>query len=313
MTAPKATPAPKAPGRKAAPAAQQVGPEFIGKTPDAEAKQLEALHEHQTQLIEQFGDGLQWHPDHYEAAIRGELRRGCEAFLRAGRYLIVARACALHGEWQGMLDRLNVEARQAQRMMEAARRVSLLPNASTSTHLIQAAGSQSKLIELLSLPEDQFKDLAEHGETGELALDDVGRMTVAELRSAVREARADSEAKDQRISKLSDDLNKEHEKLAKAQRKWKSASPDERLQILKHAVIDAETTIVAFLGPAKDGLLGAALALDGFAYENDTNVEEIRTFLSETFRRLLNAVRKVRDDDSFSLDIPVLDDQGEDA
>lgn len=307
MPAPK-----KTPGRSALPPAETVGPEFIGKTLPEDAQQLEVLHARQTQLVEQYGDGLPWHPDHYEAAIRGELRRGCEAFLRAGRYLLVARECALHGEWQGMLQRLGVEARQAQRMMEAARRVSLLPNASMSTHLIQAAGNQSKLIELLSLPEDQFNALAEHGESGDIDLSDVEQMTVAELRAAVREARADIDAKDQRINKLSDDLNKEHEKLSKAQRRWKSATADERQQILQSSVMAAEAAILADLGNLKTGLRAAVLALAEHCAEEGLECSE---FLGDTFGRLLNAVRMVRDDEDMPISggIPIKNDQGEDA
>lgn len=299
----------KEPGRPALPPAAQAGPEFIGKTPDDEAQQLEALRAQQMQLVDQFGDGLPWHPDHYEAAIRGELRRGCEAFLRAGRYLIVARECALHGEWTGMLQRLGVEARQAQRMMEAARRVALLPNASRATHLLEAAGTQSKLIELLSLPEDEFVDLAEKGRSGNLQLDDIESMTRDELRAAVREARADLEAKDQRINKLSDDLNKEHEKLAKAQRKWKAATPDERQKILQDAVTQAEMTIVAQLGGAKDGLRAAVNALIEHTVGTDLDSQE---FLGDVFGRLLNAVRGVRDDERYAIAIPIVSDIGED-
>ena len=299
-------------GRTALAPADKVGPEFIGKTPVEEAQQMEVLHARQTQLVEQFGDGLPWHPDHYEAAIRGELRRGCEAFLRAGRYLLVARECALHGEWSGLLTRLGLEARQAQRMMEASRRVALLPNASRATHLIEAAGSQSKLIELLSLPEDQFAELAERGTTGELALDDVESMTRDELRAAVREARADIDAKDQRINKLSDDLNKEHEKLSKAQRRWKSATADERQQILQHAVVDAEAAIIADLGNAKNGLRAAVLALAEHCAAEGLECSE---FLGDTFGRLLNAVRRVRDDEDMPISggVPIKNDQGEDA
>ncbi|AMV00308.1 hypothetical protein [Xanthomonas citri] len=300
----------KTAGRTALAPAEQVGPEFVGKTPADEAQQLEVLHERQTKLVEQFGDGLPWHPDHYEAAIRGELRRGCEAFLRAGRYLVVARECALHGEWQSMLDRLGMEPRQAQRMMEAARRIAALPNASTSTHLLAAAKSESKVIELLSLPEEQFAELAEHGETGDLSLEEVQQMTVRELRAAVREARADLDAKDQRINKLSDDLNKEHEKTIKAQRRWKAATPDEQLTILKQAVNEAEQNVLAALGGEKSGLRGAVRALASHASDNSQD-QDAAVFLSDMIGRLLNATRLVRDDDELPLSIPVVDDGAE--
>ncbi|ASK91072.1 DUF3102 domain-containing protein [Xanthomonas campestris pv. trichodesmae] len=297
----------KTAGRIALAPAEQVGPEFLGKTPAEESQQLEVVRERQTKLVEQFGDGLPWHPDHYEAAIRGELRRGCEAFLRAGRYLVVARECALHGEWQGMLERLGMEPRQAQRMMEAARRIAALPNASTSTHLLAAAKSESKVIELLSLPEDQFAELAEHGETGDLSLEEVEQMTVRELRAAVREARADLDAKDQRINKLSDDLNKEHEKTVKAQRRWKTATPDEQLTILKQAVNEAEQNVLAALGGEKSGLRGAVRALASHASDNSQD-NDAAVFLSDMIGRLLNATRLVRDDEELPLSIPVVND-----
>ena len=304
MPAPK-----KTPGRIALPPAETVGPEFIGKTLPEDAQQLEVLHARQTQLVEQFGDGLPWHADHYEAAIRSELKRGCESFLRAGRYLLVARECALHGEWQGLIDRLGISRDQAWRMMEAARRVSALPNVARAQHLIEASGSQGKLIELLSLPEDQFTELVERGTTGELALDDVESMTRDELRAAVREARADIDAKDQRINKLSDDLNKEHEKLSKAQRRWKSATADERQKILQHAVMEAEAAIIADLGNDKNGMRAAVLALAEHCHEEGLDCSE---FLGDTFGRLLNAVRMVRDDERAGV-VPIVNDQGEDA
>lgn len=219
--------------RKLAPA-EAVGTDLVGQTPAEEAQQIEVLRERQMALVEQFGDGLPWHPDHYEAAIRSEMRRGCEAFLRAGRYLIVARECASHREWGGMLERLGVSQPQAHRMMEAARRVSAIPNHSTSNDLVQAAGSQSKLIELLSLPEDQFAELAETGETGGVSLDDVEQMTVKELRAAVRDARSTLVAKDEVHSKLQQRLEKAETATAKLKRQLAKATPDEVTESLRN-------------------------------------------------------------------------------
>ncbi|MGH8386155.1 MAG: hypothetical protein ACRESJ_11750, partial [Pseudomonas sp.] len=216
-------------GAKPVAQAEVVGPQLDADKLAERTQELVTLGEHQNEVVDQFGDGLPWHPDHYEAAIRGELRRGCEAFLRAGRYLVVARECAVHGEWYGLLDRLGLGQEQARRMIEAARRVACLPNPSHARDLMAATKSQSRLIELLSLPDEQFTKLATEGETKGLTLDDVEHMSRHELRSAIRDARANADAKDQRINKLSDDLNKEHEKTLKAQRRWKAATPDEQL------------------------------------------------------------------------------------
>lgn len=266
--------------------------------------ELVQMNAQQQALVEQFGDGLPWHPDHYEAAIRGELKRGCEAFLRAGRLLAVARDCALHGEWTGILQRLGLEPRQAQRMIEAARRVTALPNASRATDLVAAAGTQSKLIELLSLPEDQFAELADKGATNGLDLDDLADMTRDELRAAVRELRADKEAKDQRISKLSDDVNKVEEKLTKAQRKWKAATPDDQQVILEQRIIEAKHEIIANIGTQKTGLVSGLIDLAEHCNDNELDCSK---FMGETLDELIAALRTVRDgyDYGFAVDLAI--------
>lgn len=286
----------KTPGRKALAPAEQVGPEYIGSTPVEDSHQIETLRQRELQMVEQFGDGLPWHPDHYEAAIRSELRRGCEAFLKAGSYLIVARECALHGEWQGILDRLGLGRDQASRMMEAARRVAALPNVATSQHLIASTKNQGKLIELLSLPEDQFAELAEHGKTGDLSLDDVEEMTVRELRAAVRDARADIAAKDERNQKLTEAVEKAKEAEAKAKRKWKAASPEVQLDTLlaELEAAAAHVRLAVAAGSEEAGLSGAVIAVMTHAEEHGINVaEQVGGILAN----LINDLRLVRDSD----------------
>ncbi|ASE54579.1 TPA: hypothetical protein UNJ94_000096 [Stenotrophomonas maltophilia] len=273
------------------------------------SQELVTLGEHQSEVVDQFGDGLPWHPDHYENAIRSELRRGCEAFLRAGRYLVVARECSEHGEWLGMLGRLGLGPDTAQRMVLAARRLAKVPNAATSRHLVDAAKSESKLIELLSLPEEQFAELAEKGKTEGLSLDDVESMTVRELRAAIREARADADAKDQRINKLSDDLNKESEKTLKAQHRWKAATADEKLVALKQSVTEAEQNVLAAIGSEGSGLRASFQALADFACDNHVE-EDAARFLSDVIGRLLTSVRIARDDEDLAIAIPVTNDAG---
>lgn len=188
---------------------------------------FDAEHARQQEAVRVYGDGLPWVPEHYEAEIRGALRTGCEAFLRAGRLLAVARECAAHGEWLGMLERLGIESRQAQRMVDAAKRMS---NASTSTHLTKAIGTQSKLIELLSLPDDQFAELAETGKTGDLGADEIANMSTRELRIAVRKARQKAESADADLSHANAEIAETKRRLNAANRHWARATPDEQIK-----------------------------------------------------------------------------------
>ena len=270
-------------------------------------QQLAAMSEHQQALVEQFGDGLPWHPDHYEAAIRIEIGRSAESFLRAGRMLLVARACCVHGEWGGMLKRLNLGDDTALHMMAWARQVAGLPNPERVRDLQAAAGTIGKMIALSKLPPEQFKALAEEGQTGELALDEVASMSRDELVAAVREARADAQAKDERISKLSDQVNKAEEKASKAQRKWKGASPDDQQVILEQRIVEAKHAIIANIGSEKSGLVSAVLDLANHCNENDLDCAQ---FLGDTIGELLQAVRLVRDGFELGFAIPVVHDAG---
>ncbi|MDZ4378786.1 MAG: hypothetical protein U0973_11595 [Xanthomonadaceae bacterium] len=203
--------------------------------------------ERRAQLEAQFADGLPWHPAHYEAEIRRELRAGCEAFLRAGRLLLVARECAAHGEWGEMLGRLGIERTQAFRMIEAARRVAGLPNVARAQHLIAAAGSQSKLIALLSLPEDELEELAETGATGGLSTDDVAIMTRDQLRAAVRELRADAEAKDRVLQDKEARISKLDVALQRARELPPSEREQRRQQLRQQILGDIDTAANSLL------------------------------------------------------------------
>lgn len=263
---------------------------------DQRHQQLAVMNAHQQQLVDEYGDGLPWHPDHYEAAIRIEIGRSAESFLRAGRMLLVARACSVHGEWGGMLKRLNLGETSALHMMAWARQVQGLANPARVQDLQNAASTIGKMIELSRLPEDQFKKLAEEGQTGELDLDDVASMTRDELRDAVREARADAQAKDERIGKLSEQVNKAEEKASKAARAWKKASPDEQLDTLLRELEKAAGSVRLAIaaGSEEAGLCGAVVAVMVHAADNGLNVDaEVSGILSD----LVNDLRAVRDHD----------------
>lgn len=172
---------------------------------------------------EQFGYALPadcTDPDLIQRDIASNMRRSVEACLEVGRGLAVLKAACTHGAFLGRLEALRIETRVAQRFMLAARRFA---KAATSPLLI-AAGTQSKLFELLVLDDDQIDELELTGQTGELKLDDVAGMTVKELRAAVREARADLSAKDELLKSKNELLDKERTR----NRKFAKAPADEQ-------------------------------------------------------------------------------------
>lgn len=299
-------------GAKPLTAATPVDAALDGQLLAARNQELAVMNAQQQAAIDQFGDGLPWSMDHYEAEIRHELRRGCESFLRAGRYLVVVREFTTHGEWTGMLGRLGIEPRQAQRMMEAARRVTALSNASTSTHLLRAAESSGKLIELLSLPEDQFTELATDGETGSLSLEDVEKMTVRELRAAVRDARADIEAKDDRAAKRERDIETLQKQVRQLKGHRAKAAPDELVTELRSLASAAALQVRADIGATGEDVdslqerFGALREQALAAGDAEGRGDEHDAFMAGLIGELLGELRRVRD----AFGLPIINDHG---
>jgi len=135
-------------------------------------------------------------PDLIQRDIAANMRRSVEACLEVGRGLVVLKQACGHGNFISRLDVLGIETSVAKRFMQAAAKFSN----GASTHLLKAAGNQTKLFEMLVLDDEQIEELELYGETGELKLDDIATMSVKELRGKLREARAESKSKDQLLA-----------------------------------------------------------------------------------------------------------------
>ena len=135
-------------------------------------------------------------PSVLENSARDAIRRIGLGIFELGGYLLLLREACTHGKFLPVLDRLGVSSSSAQRYMTVARRFSKLPIVGN----LEGTGLV-KLVELIVLDDEQLIDMAELGQTGELALDDVARMSVKELRAAVRKERS--------VKARLEDVNKE--------------------------------------------------------------------------------------------------------
>ena len=250
------------------------------------------INERQQLVVAEFGDGLPWHPAHYEAEIKRELQSGLVSLLRAGRYMLVARECAAHGEWAGMLERLGVSRSQAQRMMEAARRTSNVPSLG---HLGEKLGS-TKFFDLLALPDDELAELAEGGSIDGIGdAEDLAGMTSRELKAALREARETIAAKDERSAERERKIEKLQRDLSKAKRERAEATPDEVAVQLRDACSKAVMAVRAELSGVDETF--AELAAHGVETESSNSA-----FLAGLVHELLTDVQLIRD----GLGLPIL-------
>jgi hypothetical protein len=244
-------------GRRKLDQAEAVGPQFVSATPaDLAKKEHQMVVAHQAQeatvraVAAQLGYQLPAEatdPDLIQRDIAANMRRSVEACLEVGRGLMVLKAACEHGQFGQRLDALGLDASVAQRFMQASAKFS---NAATSQHLLKAIGTQSKLLEMLVLDDEQIDELALTGQTGELHLDDVATMSVKELRAALREAKETATAKDRLIA----DKNAKIDELAARKGRVKTEEPDDVLASLRHElagfVTSAEHEIAGKVMPA---------------------------------------------------------------
>ena len=146
-----------------------------------------------------------------EDEIRFYQARSIEACLALGTRLLILKEITPHGDFIQRVELLGFSERMAQKFMSAAFKFSN-PN---STSVLKAAGNQTKLLELLTFDDSDISELSEGGTVAGLNLDDIEKMSVRELKKALRDARADNEAKGEVIANKESKISELDTQLAR--------------------------------------------------------------------------------------------------
>lgn len=181
----------------------------------------------------------------FEDGIRLYQRRTVEDCLEMGKCLVLLKESTPHGEFKQRISMLNINERTARRFMSVALKFS--KNGQMS--VLKAAGSQSKLLELLVLDDDEIAELNDGGSVNDITLDDIDCMTASELRKKLREIKADNEAKDQLLNKKDQKLNELDAKVTKLQSpvEIKKRAETEEQALEKAALETLNTASITFL------------------------------------------------------------------
>lgn len=153
-----------------------------------------------------------------EDEIRFYQQRTVEACMEIGKRLLLIKEQTPHGEFNKRIEILNFTPRMAQKFMSAVLKFSK----TNSNSLLQKAGNQTKLLELVMLDDDEINILDQGGSIGDISLDNIETMSVRELKAALREAKQtiatkeqDIETKNHVIQKKDQKANELDEKLTK--------------------------------------------------------------------------------------------------
>ncbi|OGT57891.1 MAG: hypothetical protein A3E01_05300 [Gammaproteobacteria bacterium RIFCSPHIGHO2_12_FULL_63_22] len=219
-------------------------------------------------------------PGALENSARDAIKRIGMAIFELGAYLLLLKEGCAHGEFMPVLERLGINQHSANKYMAVTQRFA---NSSTSTNLEKLGFS--KMAELLPLEDDQVDELASDGQTGELSLDDVSRMSVRELRAAVRKERAEAAKQKSQVDRLTA-VNTELHEEARLIKRLPASEELKRTQ-REAANIQAEA-----MGLIQGGVRHALIALNNC--EQDQSL-----FMAGMVGQLISELATLRDE--FSL------------
>ena len=180
---------------------------------------------HSLAVMEQWGNGEVYSEERWIERGRYAVRQTMEGMFELGRALIVLKE---HMTWEKFADVCEVfgmSVRAAQQLTQATKRFATPQMQKAQAKLMDLG--KSKLLELVVEEDATLVGLADGEEVNGMTLDDVDRMTVRELRLALREAKDTAAAKDQVIGDKSKKIDELAEKLAKKQGSVKEPAPED--------------------------------------------------------------------------------------
>ena len=235
---------------------------------------LNAMTQHRMEIMQQFGDGQPYERDRIVHEARFYMAQSAEAMLEAGKRLIILKENEPHGDFVGIVEeQLGLHVRAAQRMMKASLKYLL---------------GKAKLFELVAEDDDDLAELADGGTVAGLTLDDVDRMSVRELRQALREARETNAAQQRVLADKNEKIDSLSTRLEKKSR-IQPPEPDEEVKKLRAEVtalaVEAESAIAVRLSSAFETLC---------AYCAENMIDTPRDFMAGLVCQLESTARSLR-------------------
>ena len=179
-----------------------------------------------------------------EDEIRFYQRRTVEAVLETGKRLLVLKELTPYGEFAQRVEMLGFSDRTARRFMQAAMKTAKSANLAALGAQVKSA---SAFLELVTHDDDVLENLAE--------MDDIDRLSASELRTRLREAKAEKEAND----KLLENKNKQIDKLEREKQRIAAMEPAAALAALRQ---EATSHLSATQGMVTGQLRAALQALN---------------------------------------------------
>ena len=249
---------------------------------------LNAMTQHRMEIMQQFGDGLPYERDRIVHEARFYMAQSAESMLEAGKRLIILKENEPHGDFTNILENeLGLAPQVARRMMQASMKVLGEGDEPTKRSTLSVLG-KAKLYDLMVLDNEELDELADGGTVAGLTLDDVDRMSVRELRQALREARETNAAQQRVLADKNEKIDSLSTRLEKKSR-IQPPEPDEEVKKLRAEVtalaVEAESAIAVRLSSAFETLC---------AYCAENMIDTPRDFMAGLVCQLESTARSLR-------------------
>lgn len=180
---------------------------------------------HSVMVMEQWGNGETYNEERWIERGRHAVRQTMEGMFELGRALIVLKEHTEHGRFMEIVkSQFGLGIAETSRLMSATKRFAT-PQMQKALPKLMDLG-KSKLLELLVEEDVTLTGLADGEEVNGMTLDDVDRMTVRELRLALRENREQLAAKDKVLGDKNAKIDELAEKLEKTKKKASVKEPE---------------------------------------------------------------------------------------
>jgi len=148
---------------------------------EADAQLMDENNERLATIDAQLNNNLPYDAQRIINETTFYLHQSADAMLEAGVRLVLLKEHEPHGAFYAALEQIGIDQRAARRMMQAAIKF--------AKRRPVAALGKTKMLELMAEDDDDLDALQDGGTIAGLTLDDIDRMTVREIRAALRQAR----------------------------------------------------------------------------------------------------------------------------
>ena len=201
---------------------------------------VQAQVRHSMAVMAQWANGEKYDENVMIERGRYAMRQTLEGMFELGRVLIIIKEHSDHGRFMDIIaDNFGLHQREANRLMNATQRFTTPAMQKAQPKLMDLG--KSKLLELLTEEDDELVELAEGGSINGVTLDEVDRMTVRELRTALKDSREDLEAARKVSATKQETIDELNHTLEKTRKKLADADPEKIGEEL-HATLNAAQT-----------------------------------------------------------------------